>query len=737
MTTKILGSQIENFSITTEKLAANVTATYATTAEVSNYATSAQFSQFATSFAPKITSVNVANSSFALVDDTAIGLDGGYVVVTGNNFQSGATVLIDTTPALAVTRVNNTTLNVQLPPQLSNTYSLYVVNPDGGTGIRVSALTYSAFPVWLTPSPLANQTSGIATTIQLQAFTAPSSVSYALADGSTLPPNTTLLANGFLYGTVTTLNDTTYSFDVVATDSELQNTTKTFSISVINRPEITSVAIANATYTVLNDTAVNTGGGFIVITGNHFKVGASVSVLATPATLVTRVDNTRLNVQVAARAAGTYNVSVTNSDGRVGNLINGLVYSPEPVWANTSPLPTIVNNRAFARNFSAPPATSYTVVAGSLPSGSTLLSNGYFFGTVSIGADTNYTFDINANDAENQDVTRSFSLPGVAVANELYGWSGAPTLIGTDVNWSSISTGSGRKTNGALFGYLTNTNGELGTNNTVSQNPPVQIGADTDWSFVASGGGHTAAVKTGGTLWTWGLNTAGNLGNLNRVSRSSPAQVGAATDWARVATSSLITHAIKTTGTMWAWGSNSNGQLGTNNLLGVGRSSPTQIGTDTNWSRVSNTTQSGMAIRTTGTLWAWGSNIFGNLGLGNRNDSLVPLQVGALTNWAEVFVDSQGFVARKTDGTMWACGVNTAGQLGINNIISRSSPVQVGTDTNWSQVGMVSNRVKAIRTNGQLWYVASAASSPTQIGSASGLTWKQLNTGGSQSSIAG
>jgi hypothetical protein len=108
MTTKISGSQIEPFTIETTQL--------------SNTAVSA----FAQSLAPKVLYANVANSAFTVLDDTAVNIGGGYIVVTGSDFQSGATVLIDTTPASAVTFVNSTTLRVQVPTKAAASYNLRV-----------------------------------------------------------------------------------------------------------------------------------------------------------------------------------------------------------------------------------------------------------------------------------------------------------------------------------------------------------------------------------------------------------------------------------------------------------------------------------------------------------------------------------------------------------------------------------------------------------------------------------
>jgi len=195
----------------------------------------AEFANFAASLAPRVSYANVANSLYFTVDDTAVNVGGGYIVVTGANFQSGATVLIDTVQASAVTYVDSTTLRVQVPARSAATYSLYVVNPDGGTGIRVNALTYSSEPTWVTSSPLSNQNSNTAFNVTLSATGA---TSYSVAAGSTLPAGTTLAANGYFSGTVSIGAETTYTFDVVATDAENQDSSKTFQVTVTVIPPV-------------------------------------------------------------------------------------------------------------------------------------------------------------------------------------------------------------------------------------------------------------------------------------------------------------------------------------------------------------------------------------------------------------------------------------------------------------------------------------------------------------------
>lgn len=211
MTTKIIGNQITSYTINTEQL--------------SNTATAA----FAKTLAPKILYANVASNTYTILDDTAVNVGGGYIVVTGAEFQSGATVLIDVTPATSVTYVNSTTLRAQVPAKSASSYNLYVVNPDGGTGIKPAGITYSSEPSWVTSSPLTEQNSNTPFNIT---FSATGANTYSVANGSTLPAGTTLMANGYFYGNISIGSATTYNFNITATDTELQDSTKTFSLTV-------------------------------------------------------------------------------------------------------------------------------------------------------------------------------------------------------------------------------------------------------------------------------------------------------------------------------------------------------------------------------------------------------------------------------------------------------------------------------------------------------------------------
>jgi len=264
----------------------------------------------------------------------------------------------------------------------------------------------------------------------------------------------------------------------------------------------------------------------------------------------------------------------------------------------------------------------------------------------------------------------------------------SPKQIGTLTNWKYASGGTATtvaiKTDGTLWSWGSGMLGGLGLGNTTSYSSPKQVGALTNWLKISVGiNGSSLAIKTDGTLWSWGQNTSGQLGLGDTVNRSSPVQVGTLTNWKEVSSASASVMAIKTDGTLWAWGDNNSGQLGLGDSgSGTQRSSPVQVGTLTNWLKVAGGYYNVLAIKTDGTLWAWGRNVNGQLGLGDTSNRSSPVQVGVLTNWAEAAGGFHSIVV-KTDGTIWGWGLNSNGQLGLNNITSYSSPKQIGALTTW------------------------------------------------------
>ena len=302
---------------------------------------------------------------------------------------------------------------------------------------------------------------------------------------------------------------------------------------------------------------------------------------------------------------------------------------------------------------------------------------------------------------------------------------------------------------GRLYTWANNNVGVLGQNDLTRRSSPVQIGALSNWAmFTFSTSGSTClAVKTDRTLWSWGDNTNAQLG-LNQqgyfTSKSSPTQIGSLTNWAKVSVTAKTCLAVKTDGTLWTWGYGLEGSLGQNDT--TNRSSPVQVGALTNWSNVAGARYSCMAIKTDGSIWSWGSNTYGQLGLNATTSQSSPVQIGALTTWSNIGVQLFGGFATKTDGTLWSWGLNASGQLGQNSITNFSSPVQVGALTTWSRVA--SQTVKscfAVKSDGTLWVWGQGSdgslglnntnnvSSPTQLGALT--NWAQTERFASQAGL--
>jgi alpha-tubulin suppressor-like RCC1 family protein len=270
----------------------------------------------------------------------------------------------------------------------------------------------------------------------------------------------------------------------------------------------------------------------------------------------------------------------------------------------------------------------------------------------------------------------------------------SPVQIGSLTNWKQVSTGragSGRaftaaiKTNGTVWAWGANAFGQVGDNTRVSKSSPVQIGALTNWGLVTAGAYSCFSIKTDNSIWAWGR---GALGIGEGTSRSSPVQIGSLTDWAYVSAGNFFVSAVKTDGTLWAWGDNDFGQLGLNRRDATAVSSPVQVGALTNWSKTSVGYRHTVAVKTTGTLWAWGDGANGRVGDNAIVFRSSPVQIGALTNWSQGAAGAQATGAVKTDGTLWMWGNNVSGILGQNDTANRSSPVQVGALTNWVEVSV-------------------------------------------------
>ncbi|CAB4124386.1 Regulator of chromosome condensation (RCC1) repeat [uncultured Caudovirales phage] len=285
------------------------------------------------------------------------------------------------------------------------------------------------------------------------------------------------------------------------------------------------------------------------------------------------------------------------------------------------------------------------------------------------------------------------------------------TTAGGGTNWKQIVAGQlhshGIKTDGTLWSWGQGSTGQLGDNSTGTAQSPITVsGGGTTWQQVSAAATSSGAVKTDGTLWTWGNNTNGQLGIGTTVSRSSAGTTaGGGTNWKTVACGGTFTTAIKNDGTLWSWGQNLYGALGDGTTLD--KSSPgTTAGGGVTWGTISCGYYHVQSIKTDGTLWSWGRSQTGQVGDGTTLPKSSPgTTAGGGTNWKQVASGLQHSIALKTDGTLWAWGQNQLNQLGDGTTLDSSSPgTTFGSGTNWKSVGGGTNGyVTAGISEGEGW----------------------------------
>lgn len=347
--------------------------------------------------------------------------------------------------------------------------------------------------------------------------------------------------------------------------------------------------------------------------------------------------------------------------------------------------------------------------------------------------------------------TRRRSRVFRVVASLVVGLAGvAVTIGGPALAWNGTGDyhSCAVRTDGTLWCWGENSYGQLGTGDTTDRSTPTRVGSLTTWASVETGADHTCAIRTDRTLWCWGYNSFGQVGIGNRTDQLTPAQVGTSAGWASVATSGFHTCALRTDGTLWCWGDNYYGQSGVGADAGATVTTPAQVGTAT-WASVGGGIRHTCAIRTDRTLWCWGANYYGQVGIGNEinqptpvrvgtdtwasvspgwyyhtcairidgtlwcwgsipglttSDRTVPTQVGSVTAWASVEAGGFQTCAIRTDGTLWCWGGNSFGQLGTGDSTDQSAPVQEGTAaTTWAQVSTGVHHVCALRADRTLW----------------------------------
>lgn len=411
---------------------------------------------------------------------------------------------------------------------------------------------------------------------------------------------------------------------------------------------------------------------------------------------------------------GSYTYEDVDSDLEGATTFRWLRNGAAITGANSSSYILVAADAGFPITFEVTP-----VATTGATTGTTVLSAAVIFNEI-----TDNWAQINTGYSHTLAIKKDGSL--WAWGNNVFGQLGdgtevfktSPVRIGTDNDWVQVAAGDDHsmaiKSNGTLWGWGTSIHGAFGDSTVSQKTNPFKIGIATDWAKVYAARDYTLAIKTDGTLWAWGKNGSGQLGINDTISeQATPTQVGSDNLWTQISLGSTHALGLKKDGTLWAWGSNSNGQLG-NGESGkdIKQLSPLKIGVATDWVQVaagkSTSLSHSLALKSDNTLWGWGNNGFNQLGFVNVagvSNYLNPVQIGTATDWVTITAGTYGSLAIKKTGTLWAWGWNISHSLGISGLSGSSvqdTPIQVGTANNWSQVSAFSLHAVALKTNGTL-----------------------------------
>ena len=325
---------------------------------------------------------------------------------------------------------------------------------------------------------------------------------------------------------------------------------------------------------------------------------------------------------------------------------------------------------------------------------------------------------------------------GITTAGILYAWGdgtygelgtagggtkSSPVLVSgpASTSWVAISAGQYHSlaitSTGLLYGWGLNGYGEVGVNSTTQINSPILVSgpASTSWVAISAGGGFSLGITSTGKLYAWGTNAQSQLGNLSATgNKSSPVLVSGPTgaSWSTIAAGESHSLAITTTGQLYAWGNQNYGELG-NNLGTTNSSSPVLVSgpTGASWSTIAAGYYQSAAITTTGQLYAWGLNSSGEVGIGSTTASInSPVLVSgpASTSWSNITVGNGWMEGITTAGVLYGWGQNTSGQVGINSLTNASNPSAIymtGPSVLWSTVAAGASHSLGITTAGILY----------------------------------
>ena len=254
---------------------------------------------------------------------------------------------------------------------------------------------------------------------------------------------------------------------------------------------------------------------------------------------------------------------------------------------------------------------------------------------------------------------------------------------------------------GSLYAWGSNELGQLGVGDKKDRLTPVRVKGVGNVSTITSDEeGSTFAVTKDGSLYSWGGNDHGQLGVGDRNDRLTPAKV--LDNISTVSAEYYSAFAVGKDGSLYSWGRNSSGRLGVGDKND--RLAPAKILDNVSTVSYRNYGDVSWALTKDGSLYTWGRNSSGQLGVGDRNERLVPTYVtGDVSNITYYGSDAPSIFAVKKDGSLYAWGDNLNGRLGVGDRNERLAPTLVQGVGNVATVSVSYDSTVAVTKNGSLY----------------------------------
>ena len=255
--------------------------------------------------------------------------------------------------------------------------------------------------------------------------------------------------------------------------------------------------------------------------------------------------------------------------------------------------------------------------------------------------------------------------------------SRVPVAVSGNLSFSAVAAGAtyacGLTSAGAAYCWGSNVVGQLGTSSTTSSSTPVPVSGGLTFTALAAGYGHACGLTSAWATYCWGDNSSGQLSNGSTTSYSTtPVAVLGGLSFSAIAAGGGHTCGRTSTGELYCWGNNWYGQLGD----GTAWTAPAPVAGASSFSALGAGDVHTCGLVSAGA-FCWGDNSFGQLGTGSTTSSFTPVPVAGASSFGALATGAAHTCGLTSGGAAWCWGANDYGQLGVGSSTYSAIPVPV------------------------------------------------------------